>query len=1021
MRRALFFLLALFLFAGVGWSQKKTITVTGIIISSADKEPVIAASVSCVEFPTTGTLTDVNGRFTLKLPDAAKHLTISCIGYNKLKLPIASGEMKITLQAEEQVIKDVVITGYGNTRKSAFAGSATTISTKNMKDVPTTSLEDKLTGAIAGVAVNSNSGQPGSIATVRIRGLGSINAGSDPLYVIDGVPVNNSSASIFDYAKGGMSPLSTINSNDIENITVIKDAGAAALYGSRAANGVVVITTKSGRAGKTHYNFKADWGSSDMAIDYRPTLSAEKRNELIRHGYTKYYSELRDKTTNQLLYPNAADVAAQVEKTIGTAIAKPWSGYTDWRKILLRNGASQNYEFSVSGGGEKTKFYTSMSYADQKGISLASDFNRLTGSFNVSHTDRRLELKARMLFAKTKQHTSSEGSAYANPIYGVSATLTPSNYPFKEDGSYNNSFSGNNNINPLFATTQNFSETQLTRVYPSLEATFTVFPWLKLRQNVSYDYTNSQEAVWWDPRQGDGEAANGVFQRSNLERATLTTQSQLYANHDFGKHHLSGVASFESEAFDQLNIYIWGTDFPSYLKYELGNAGNSSGSTDVDKTRMLSFLVKGDYAYDDRYILGASARWDGSSRLAPAHRWGLFWSLSGSWNIGKEKFMKSLEPILTDTRLRLSYGANGTLPYGYYSHLSLYSFGYNYNGGTGASESALGSPNLSWEKNKAFNLGLDFRLFNRVGVTFDYYNRLTTDLLLYKSISGTTGFSSELQNVGSMRNTGFEVELRSTNISTDKFSWSTTFSLGHNKNTLLRYDGVQTVRINDTWIHEVDHPYNAYYLAEYAGVDPKTGKVQYYSNKYDEVKKTYDRTLVTDGSKAHRRRIDDKPFDPTFTGGLINNITWGPVDINFTLSYSLGGYLYDSAIALYKDGNEEVLNLAIPKYYDINKIWKQVGDKTELPSFEPTNTYTYSTRFLRPTDHLRLKNFTIGFTAPKRWTEKIGVNTLRLYAAGNNLLTWKDKMLVVDPEQRGFVAYGTPPLRTVTFGLQVGI
>lgn len=1020
MRRTLLFLLALLLFVGVGWSQKKMITISGVVISSADKEPVIAASVACVEFPTTGTLTDVKGHFTLKLPEAAKQLVISCIGYNRLQIPITSGEMKIVLKAEEQVIKDVVITGYGNTRKSAFAGSATTISTKNMKDVPTVSLEDKLTGAIAGVAVSSNSGQPGSIATVRIRGLGSINAGSDPLYVIDGVPVNNSSASIFEYAQGGMSPLSTLNSNDIENITVIKDAGAAALYGSRAANGVIVITTKSGRAGRTHYNFKADWGSSDIAINYRPTLGAEQRNELIRHGYTKYYSELRDTQTNKLLYATPAEVQAQVEKTIGAAIAKPWSGYTDWRKILLRRGASQNYEFSASGGGEKTKFYTSVSYADQKGISLASDFNRLTGSFNVSHTDRRLQLKARMLFAKTKQHTSSEGSAYANPIYGVSATLTPSNYPFEKDGSYSRSFSGNNNNNPLFALTQNFSETQLVRIYPSIEATFTVLPWLKLRQNVSYDYTNSEEGVWWDPRQGDGETAHGLFQRSNLERATLSTQSQIYANHELDKHQLSGVASFESEAFDQMNTYLSGSGYPYYLKYEIANAANSYASSDVDKTRMLSFLLKGDYAYDDRYIFGASARWDGSSRLAPAHRWGLFWSLSGSWNLGKEAFMKGLEPVLSDTRLRLSYGANGTLPYGYYSHLSLYSFGYNYNGDTGMSESNLGSPNLSWEKNKAFNLGLDFRLFNRIGITLDYYNRLTTDLLLYKSISGTVGFSSELQNIGSMRNTGFELELRSTNLTLNNFSWSTTLSLGHNKNTLLRYDGVQTVNVDGRWVHEVGHPYNAYYLAEYAGVDPQTGKAQYYSNKRLD-NGQYDRTLVTDGSKANRRRIDDKPFDPVLTGGLINNINWGPVDINFTLSYSLGGYLYDNATALYQDGNEEVLNLAIPTYYDINKIWKKPGDKSELPSYEPTNQYISSTRFLRSTDHLRLKNFTIGFTAPKHWTQKLGVNTLRLYASGNNLLTWKDKMLVVDPEQRGFVAYETPPLRTITFGLQVGI
>ena len=817
-----------------------------------------------------------------------------------------------------------------------------------------------------------------------------------------------------------MSPLSTLNSNDIENITVIKDAGAAALYGSRAANGVIVITTKSGRAGRTHYNFKADWGSSDIAINYRPTLGAEQRNELIRHGYTKYYSELRDTQTNKLLYATPAEVQAQVEKTIGAAIAKPWSGYTDWRKILLRRGASQNYEFSASGGGEKTKFYTSVSYADQKGISLASDFNRLTGSFNVSHTDRRLQLKARMLFAKTKQHTSSEGSAYANPIYGVSATLTPSNYPFEKDGSYSRSFSGNNNNNPLFALTQNFSETQLVRIYPSIEATFTVFPWLKLRQNVSYDYTNSEEGVWWDPRQGDGEIPHGLFQRSNLERATLSTQSQIYANHELDKHQLSGVASFESEAFDQMNTYLSGSSYPYHLKYEIANAANSYASSDVDKTRMLSFLLKGDYAYDDRYIFGASARWDGSSRLAPAHRWGLFWSLSGSWNLGKEAFMKGLEPVLSDTRLRLSYGANGTLPYGYYSHLSLYSFGYNYNGDTGMSESNLGSPNLSWEKNKAFNLGLDFRLFNRIGITLDYYNRLTTDLLLYKSISGTVGFSSELQNIGSMRNTGFELELRSTNLTLNNFSWSTTLSLGHNKNTLLRYDGIQTVNVDGRWVHEVGHPYNAYYLAEYAGVDPQTGKAQYYSNKRLD-NGQYDRSIVTVGSQANRRRIDDKPFDPVLTGGLINNINWGPVDINFTLSYSLGGYLYDNATALYQDGNEEVLNLAIPTYYDINKIWKKPGDKSELPSYEPTNQYISSTRFLRSTDHLRLKNFTIGFTAPKHWTQKLGVNTLRLYASGNNLLTWKDKMLVVDPEQRGFVAYETPPLRTITFGLQVGI
>ena len=448
MRRTLFFLLSLFLVIGVGWSQKNQISVSGVVISSGDKEPVIAASVSCVEFPTTGVLTDVKGHFSFKLPAEAKTLLISCIGYKTLRVPISTKPMNIVLPEEERMVQDVVVTGYGNTRKSAFAGSATTISTKGMKDVPTVSLEDKLSGAIAGVTVNSISGQPGSFSTVRIRGLGSINAGNDPLYVVDGVPMNTDNATVFSYAKGGANPLSTINSNDIENITVIKDAGAAALYGSRAANGVVVITTKSGRSGATRYNFKADFGSSDIAIDYRPTLSAEKRNELIRHGFTNYYSQLRDKKTNQLLYPTPQEVEEQVKKVTGPATAMPWSGYTDWRKILLRRGASQTYEFSASGGGEKTKFYTSLSYADQRGISLASGFKRVTGSFNISHTDRRLELKAKMLFGKTNQDTNSEGSAYANPIYGVSVTLSPSDYPYEKDGSYRNLFPGNNNLNP---------------------------------------------------------------------------------------------------------------------------------------------------------------------------------------------------------------------------------------------------------------------------------------------------------------------------------------------------------------------------------------------------------------------------------------------------------------------------------------------------------------------------------------------------------------------------------------------
>lgn len=1019
MRRLLFVILTLMLGFGVGWSQKKQVTVTGTVLAASDKSPIVAATVGCVDYPRLGTVTDPQGNFSLKLPADAKTLIVRCVGYLPARLAVSDKPLRIVLKEEEQVIEGVVITGYGTTRKSAFTGSATTISTKNMKDIPTVSIADKLSGAIAGVNISSTSGQPGSATDISIRGLGSLNSGSQPLFVIDGVPMNNDGANAFTYASGGSSPLATLNSNDIENITVIKDAGAAALYGSRAANGVIVITTKSGRSGKTSYTFKSDWGFSDMAINFRPTLGGNERRALIDMAYRNYYRDQRDGSGNPLY--SEAQVEAKTQDELKKYAPLPWSGeYTDWRKVLLRKGSTQNYELSISGGTEKTKFYTSLAYALQDGISKASGFSRFTGSANISHKDRRLELRGKILFSRTNQDANSDGSSFANPIYGVTTTLSPSETPYNPDGTYSYTFLGNNNNNPLFALDNNIMNTKITRAYPSLEAQLTLLPWLKAKQIVSYDYLNSMEDVWWDPRHGDGEASNGVKLRNAIERYNLTSQSQLFAEHSFGKHHLSGVASFETEQLHYTNLSLYGFGYASYKKNEISNAATKTSESYFEDSRMLSFLGKADYDYDGRYILGASIRWDGSSRLAPQHRWGTFWSVSGSWNVGQEQFMQSLKEYLSDARLRLSYGENGTLPSYYNEYLARYGYGYNYLGETGMRETSLGAKDLTWEKNKSLNVGLDFKLFNRLAVTFDYYSRKTTDLLLYKSISRTTGFTQELQNLGSMRNSGFELELRSTNFSSSDFSWTTTFSIAHNKNTLLRYDGVLNQIIDYDLIHQVGQPYQRYYMKEFAGVDPETGMALYYKNA-PKADGTLDRSLTTDKDEAHRRLLENKPYDPVVAGGIINTLRWGAFDLNFTLSYSLGGYLYDSATALHQDGNPEMAKLAISSYYDINKIWKKRGDHAEIPRFDLGNSYVASDRFLFPTDHLRLKNLSFGFTAPSRWTKHLGISSLRIYTAGSNLLTWKSKRLVVDPESTGYVYYNTPALRTITFGLQVGI
>ena len=928
--------------------------------------------------------------------------------------------VKIALKTDSELLDEVVVTGYGTFKKSTFTGAASTMSTDKLQDVPTMSVENKLAGSIPGVQITSYSGAPGATTSVRIRGMGSMNAGNDPLYVIDGTPVQSGNISAFNtpdtgdgYNSTGTNVLATLNSNDIESITVIKDAAAASLYGSRAANGVIVITTKKGSAGKTQFNFRSDWGFSNIAVNYRPTLKGDDRRELIKFGLKNYYMDEEGMTADQ--------AAIALEDDIDAFAAKPANGWTDWKDILFKNGSHQNYEVSAQGGSEKTRFYTSLAYAKQEGITERSGLERMTGTANFSHETGRIKIDASTLFSRIHQNMTNEGTSFASPIMNAFWTASPSVTPYNEDGTFSSNFPLTRGANPVETRTYNFDRSDITRSFNTLGATIRLWDELKLREKLSYDFTSSTESVWWDPRSNDGRSSNGVFQRYNRELNTLNTQTQLTYIKTFAqKHNVDVLLGFETEDFTDSYTFSHGSQYPGY-KYEIANAGETSSDSNRDKYRLTSFLGRFNYNFDNKYYAGVSYRRDGSSRLARENRWGDFWSVSGSWRFMQESFLESVKGVVTDGKIRASYGVNGTQPSTYYSYMqNMYRAGQIYNGQSGMGVIGIGNPDLKWEKNKAFNLGLDLTFWDRLSLTFDYYTRKTSDLLMNKRISYVPGYydpisfdPTTLQNVGSLKNQGVEFSLSSTNIQTQDLMWTTTFNIGHNKNKLVKLDGVQSDEIDEALIHRVGEPYYSYYMFEYAGVDPQTGNEMYYKN---------DGSGETTTQVNEVRKVIVGHHDPKVEGGFTNFMKWKFIDFNFTLTYSIGGEALDYATWLHDNGGDYTSFGATPSYYKLEDMWKQPGDNAKLPKFKYGNTRVLSSRWLMPTDYLRLKNLSWGLSAPKNWLSKTGLSKARVYFSANNLLTWKSKDLLVDPEMPidGLCTFEMPALRTYTFGLEIG-
>lgn len=998
--------------AGQAAATQQKVELKGVVTDAELNEPVIGANV-VVMGTGKGTVTDLDGRFMLQVDKLPVTLSVSFVGYQREEVKVSTGQMlKIVLKPDYNLTDEVVVTGYGTFKKSAYAGSASTLKTDNIKDVPTVSFMDMLQGNAPGVQFSSPSGQPGAAASINIRGMGSFNASNSPLYVIDGVPVISGSINSIS-SDAGLDIMSTINSSDIENITIIKDAAAASLYGSRAANGVVLITTKTGKVGKPVISFKADWGMSDFAMDYRPVMNGAQRREYIYNGLKA--GALRDGDTEE-------EAIAYADKEIDDYAPIPWCGYVNWDDVMFKKGSHQTYEASISGGTDKFKYYSSLSYLKQEGIAINSGLERISGRLNADYqaTDR-LKLGANILFATVNQDVYGEGTSYTSPFYSSRNAVVPSDAVYNEDGSWNRDFIRNSDRNPLLAATYDYQREYVNRAFNTVYGEYEFLKDLKFKTTLSYDYTNTKGKEWSDPRTSNGDDINGGMDKKFYEYKKMVWANQLsYKTTVAQDHHIDVLAGYEID--DQYRDYLSGyaTNFATADKNDISNGmkTESVGGSST-RTRMVSYLTRLNYDYKHKYYLGGSYRMDGSSRFHRDNRWGSFWSVSAAWRIIEEEFMKSQNNWLTDLKLRASYGVNGTLPSDYYGYMGLSSLTNGYLEQPGIIQSQIKNEDLQWETNYNLNLGIDFALFNRVNVTLEYYTRTTKNLLMDRPISMTTGFSSYLMNIGEVKNRGVELEISSTNIRTKDFSWNTVFNLSHNRNEIVKLDGMQTEIISGNQIRKVGKSYRTFYMIEFAGINPETGAPQFYTNDIDE-NGNYIKEITEKSSEAHAIVLD-KHAEPNVVGGLTNTLRYKWFDLNFMFSYQFGGYSYDTWAQKTEHGGND-LEANIPIYYLDN--WKKPGDVARYEVFiedpdEAMNKIT-TTRRLHSTDFIRLKTLTFGVTLPKAWTQKAGLDNVRLYASANNLWTWA-AYDYYDPEavSAGTAIWGTPPLKTITFGLNV--
>ncbi|MFK2819712.1 TonB-dependent receptor [Flavobacteriaceae sp. LMIT009] len=977
--------------------------------------PLIGVNI-IVKGTSNGTQTDFDGNYTLQVNEGDV-LTFSYVGLKTMELTVGvTNTIDVIMQEDAQSLDEIVVVAYGTTTLRESTGAISSIGGDDLiNETPVVSLEGSLQGKLSGVQVGSTGGQPGSFPSIRIRGTGSINASNQPLYVIDGVPVQTGDQSNFSTSTQNM--LSTLNPNDIESLTVLKDAASASLYGARAANGVVVITTKKGKQGKTNFELSTSIGETDLAMHNtdREMVDGETYRELTRESIF-----------NLFRYVNGQDEAtanSNADLYIDQLHPIPDNGFTDWKSILFRKGMIKSYQFTASGGTDKTRIFASLGAHDEQAVVYESDFVRYSVRGNIDHkANDNLSFGLNTFISHTKQNSvPDQGLYFANPYSAYLISGNPTDPTRDADGNLLPNIQGVY-PNPELERGRTEQSTRQIRLNATPFVTWDITNYLTFKTINSWDYFFNNDVLYWAPNSNDGASFGGYSYKAHNTISTLTTSNTLTFDETFKDvHNLNAVVGFEAskKEFDDLSADVQG--FPNNVLRDFSTAAEELNTdTNFQEDKLVSYFSRVQYNYDNKYYLSGSIRRDGSSRMSSENRWGNFWSVSGAWVLSDDIFEDSDK--INHLKLRGSYGTTATYPSSFTGALALYAFSDDYNSQTAAFPSQLANPDLTWETNKNYDIGLDFELFGgKLSGSFEYYNRYTEDLLQDVPTLTTTGFASILQNIGEMSNKGVEVSLTSRNIEKENFSWVTTFTGAHNKNTIEKLYQGEDIQLFPYILREGESRYT-FYLREGAGVDPATGLFEWYKNTTDADGNIISGREKTTNSGEARSTVVGK-WDPDFYGGITNAIRYKDFDLTFLVNYSIGGTAYDSYF-YYLNNDGRFPTGGIPKG-QLDR-WQKPGDVAANPmrvyGGNPDNNSNFqSTRRLHDNTYARLKNITLGYSFPQEVLEKIGVfSGMRVSVNATNLLTWaKDKAF--DPEVLigGTTGTAIPPTKSYSFNVKL--
>lgn len=949
--------------------------VTGHIISAEDNQPMIGVSV-LEKGTTNGVITDMNGNYSITVTKSPAILQFSYIGMKTMEKQVsAATRIDLKMESDAQMVEEVVVVAYGTRKKGTIAGAVSTVKAEKMENVPAAGFDQSLQGQTPGLTVISNSGEPSKAAVFQLRGTNSINSGTSPLFILDGVPISSAD-------------FNTISPGDIESISVLKDASSTSIYGARAANGVVVITSKRGLAiDKAKVTMRAQWGFSQLASD---------DNWVVMN------------TPERI----------QFEKEIGLDTGKDYNLLSrtnvNWLDEVFNDRAPlQSYELSVNRATDRLNYFVSGGFYDQEGIAQSSNFRRYNMRANAEvKASNWLKIGTNTMMAYEEIAQAEEGEpALYTPISG-SRFMLPYWNPYNADGSLASENDGTwtgTGQNPIEWMANNPVKYKKYKLLSTIFAEVTPIRDLTIRAQFAVDYAHSTAFMQSFPsyiiNNKSGKAGRSSSDILSLSE-TLTANYRWALNDNHSLNFLLGQEGidYRSTGFqvttqgqnnDRLTNLLSGTRAISWPD------SNSAYA-------YLSFFFRGEYNYKELYYAEVAARTDASSRFGKDHRWGMFWSLGFMWNIKNEAFLKDIE-WLTNAQIKLSTGTSGNSEIPYYDHLALVAGDANYNDEAGIYPKQSGNEELSWEQTWANNIGLTLGIFNRVNLNVDFYHKKTTNMLMLVPQSyAITGVGNRWDNIGAMMNRGVEIAMDGDVIRTKDFTWNLSANVSYNKNKLLElYNGVEEYVNSTTGLkYVVGHPVHEYYMNRYAGVNPANGDALWY---------TADGELTTE-YREEDKVMTGKTFDSPWAGGFGTTLMWKGLSLSAQFSWMAKRYVmnndrfFEESNGLYSAYNQSRRLL-----YD---RWKKPGDITDIPRYGVTAQL--DDRFLENSSFLRLKNLTLAYALPQSLLNKTHFFTsARVYLQGQNLFTWTG-FTGLDPEVASNVYRAQyPASRQFTLGIDI--